>query len=303
MEKWKHWLLAGLFAWVIPWITVSLLQPEQVPEFTETTAAAESKIWVQMGETRVYLPLETYVAGVVAAEMPESFQKEALMAQAVVARTYALRTALYGDKHPGAVCTDSACCQSWTDPTSTPWARQAADATADMVLVYGGQLIDAVYFSCSGGRTEQAVAVWGGDVPYLQSVESPGEEGAAHYRDEEIWLESEFLSALGLTGPLRLGKIRYTDGGGVDTMVICSQVFTGVQLRSLLGLRSTAMTLIPEVGQVRIITRGFGHRVGMSQYGAQAMAMGGNTFEQILVHYYPGTDLADSESFLLQESG
>ena len=173
--------------------------------------------------------------------------------------------------------------------------KQAVRETENQVLVYEGSLIDATYFSSSGGRTEAAVAVWGSDVPYLQAVDSPGEEIASDYVKTVQFSSEEFTMKLGenLSGQPEtwFGLITYTDGGGVDTIEIGGKVYTGKDLRSRLGLRSTAF-LISAVGDtVTVTTRGFGHRVGMSQYGAEAMAQNGSTCSQILSHYYPGTTL------------
>ena len=294
-KGWKEWLLAGVIAWGIPWLTVGLMSVKMEEPPVETTVSREL-IWVLDGEEQREMPLDDYLVGVLLGELPGDFHREAKQAQAVAARTYALRTVAFGVKHPGFVCTSSGCCQSWADPdsfseASVAQAREAVERTEGLVLTYDGKLIDATYFSCSGGRTEDAVAVWGGDVPYLQSVESPGEEEATHYRDEVIFAESEFLKNLGLTGPVSIGNAAYTKGGGVDTMLICGKTFTGTQLRSLLGLRSTAITITLEPGQVRVTTQGFGHRVGMSQYGANAMAEAGHDFREILAHYYPGTQI------------
>lgn len=301
-ETWKEWALAILLAWVVPWVAVSLLAPVgvQQPEETETTAVLEEpeKISVIREGTVGEMGLEDYLVGVLLAELPRDFAMEAKMAQAVVARTYALAAVQRGTKHPGAVCTESGCCQGWTDPgeywaeDGVASARAAVEATRGLVLTYGGALIEATYFSSSGGRTEAAVAVWGSDVPYLQSVESPGEENTAHYREETVISTEVFLEKLGLSGPLTLGTVTYTEGGGVDSLVLCGKTFRGTQVRTLLGLRSTAFQLIPEGNQIRVKTAGFGHRVGMSQYGAQAMAQAGKSWREILEHYYPGTEIS-----------
>jgi stage II sporulation protein D len=136
------------------------------------------------------------------------------------------------------------------------------------------------------------VAVWGADFPYLRAVESPGEENAAHYTDTVSFTVGELEDRLGvkLQGNW-LGDIRYTQGGGVDTVVMGGKTFTGKTLRTVLGLRSTAFDLEISGDRVTITTRGFGHRVGMSQYGADAMAAAGHSFDEILAHYYPGTTL------------
>ena len=253
----------------------------------------------------VELSLTDYLTGVLIGEMPGSFHTEAKKAQAVVARTYALRRIGGTDKHPGAVCTDSSCCQGYVDPNTfadsetVELARQAVIATEGMVLAYGGELIDATYFSCSGGQTEDAVAVWGSDVPYLQSVESPGEEIAAHYTDTVSFTKAQLEDTLGitLTGSAKrwIGAETYTEGGGVASIVIGGKRYKGTELRSLLALRSTSFSVTADEKGLTFTTKGYGHRVGMSQYGAQAMALSGSGFEKILTHYYQGAALTQWE--------
>lgn len=252
------------------------------------------------------MELDTYLVGVVLAEMPASFEMEALKAQAVVARTYALRRVAEGVRHPdGAVCTDPGCCQAYVSPEDyqKSWGTLAdvlkislaVEATAGQVLTYNGMLAEATYFSCSGGRTEDAAAVWGTDIPYLQAVDSPGEEQASPYSATVSFTTAEFAGALGrsLSGSPKewLGVVTYTEGGGVATMVVAGISYTGVRLRQLLGLNSTAFTMSVTEGKIVITTLGKGHRVGMSQYGADAMAVTGSTCQQILDHYYPGTKI------------
>ncbi len=254
----------------------------------------------------VEMDTDEYLVGVLLKEMPASFAQEAKKAQSVVARTYALRVHEKGEKHEqGAVCTDYTCCQAYIDPAeyleeggkqeAIDAARQAVEETHGMVLTYDGKLIDATYFSCSGGYTEDAVAVWGTDVPYLQSVSSPGEEYATHYTDTVQFSVEEFAEALGMQaeelGTNWLGELKRTQGGGVDTLEIGDTTFQGTELRKLLNLRSTAFYITAVGDTVTITTRGYGHRVGMSQYGADAMAAEGYTYEEILCHYYLGTTL------------
>ena len=163
------------------------------------------------------------------------------------------------------------------------------------MLTYEGALIDATFFSCSGGRTEDALAVWGTDVPYLCSVASPGEEAAQYDRDSVTFsreaLEAALDISLGEDKGSWVGAATFTEGGGVEAMELGGQRFTGVYLRKALGLRSTAFTVTVEEGGLRFDTRGYGHRVGLSQYGANAMASHGADFQTILSHYYPGTIL------------
>ena len=250
------------------------------------------------------MELDEYLLGVVLAEMPVDFETEALKAQAVAARTCALQCTWEATKHPGgAVCTDPKCCQAYIDPARSlevggvqekvDKVQRAISDTAEEVLTYQGELIQATYFSCSGGRTEDAVAVWGADVPYLRSVESPGEEHADIYY-HTVWFSAEEFGALlgrHLKGSCAdwLGAVTYTRGGGVATMVVAGKTYTGTELRESLDLYSTAFSMKAEGGGVMITTTGKGHRVGMSQYGADAMAKNGSMKEEILAHYYPGT--------------
>lgn len=253
------------------------------------------------------MDLEEYVVGVVLSEMPASFEMEALKAQAVAARTYALKTSTDRKKHAGAVCASPGCCQGYMseeDYLLRGWkekyvtrVRSAVYETAGQVLMYDGKLIRATYFSCSGGITESAVAVWGREYPYLQSVLSPGEEETVYYTDTMTLSLEDFQEKLGVVlteSPQEwFGNISYTSGGGIDAMQIGGVTYRGTTLRSLLGLRSTVFQVVVNETCILFETRGYGHRVGMSQYGADAMALKGKTYEQILAHYYQGTQLVD----------
>ena len=227
----------------------------------------------------------------------------------MVARTYTCKRMEHFKHGAAAVCTNSSCCQGFRDEEdyvnsggsrdSVEKIRSAVTETDGQVLVYGGELIDATYFSCSGGQTEDAVAVWGQDVPYLQSVESPGEEDAPRYSGRISYTPENFRLLTGISGEGSVGSwfgpVTWTDGGGVDTIRICGETFTGTELRGILGLRSTMFTVGVEDGMIVIETRGFGHRVGMSQYGAQAMAGDGCSYQEILEHYYVGVLLKTQE--------
>lgn len=276
----------------------------------EKTASDEAVIELLCGEETIKVSVKEYLTSVVLCEMPASFEPEALKAQAVAARTFLWKQAA-GEKHETAdLCADSACCQAWRseeelrktfgDGFDAAWqkAASAVQQTQDEVICYDGALIDATYFSCSGGSTEAAVAVWGTDVPYLQSVASPGEEDALRYESEaEVSLE-EFRKVIetvnekaDLTKPSEqwLGDVTRTAGGGVDEMTIGGQKFKGTELRSLFDLRSTCFTAEVEGDRVVFHVRGFGHRVGMSQYGAQHLAQSGFSYRVILQYYYQNT--------------
>lgn len=313
MKKWgKHILVTVIMSMLLPQlviaITVTIYNKSREESPTQTQPEQSLRqIAVLQGDVCVTMDMGEYLTGVVLQEMPAGFSLEAKKAQAVVARTYALRKAA-SDKHGGAVCTTSSCCQAYIDPVkflekggmeaAVQEARAAVQQTEGLVLLYSGELIEATYFSCSGGKTEDAVAVWGSDIPYLQSVESPGEEEATHFVDTVTFSEKEFTTALGVSEGAKIGEPERTDGGGVAVVQIGDREFSGVEVRSLLGLRSTCFYITKVGSTVTVTTRGFGHRVGMSQYGADAMASNGSGFESILAHYYPGTELAlweDSE--------
>lgn len=320
-QFWKEVRLAAIMGLVVPGIilgtAVAVLNHSdhemENMEILSTQPSEESTsimtVSVQMDDGSVKeMQLSDYLTGVVLAEMPASFEMEALKAQTVVARTYVIRAEEKGGKHDSAaVCTDSGCCQGYLmednylfrgeSLESVEKIKDAVMQTEHEVLTYDGELIEATYFSCSGGSTEDAAAVWGTDVPYLQAMPSPGEEDAAYFTDMVSFKPKNFAAALGLDlqgePSAWFGKVTYTDGGGVDTMVIGGIAFKGTTLRSALGLRSTAFTVSADDDAITIRTKGYGHRVGMSQYGADAMAVSGSTYDEILAYYYQGTTLVN----------
>lgn len=289
----------------IPISTEPILATERSQQAESETSQFNVQVLNEDGQV-VQMPLNEYLTSVVLAEMPVSFEEEALKAQSVVARTYTMRASKGAAKHDNAaVCTDSTCCQGYISverflekggkQEDVQHIRELVTSTDGQVLTYEGTLIEATYFSCSGGATEDAVAVWGTDVPYLQSVTSPGEEHATYFTDAVTFTAHEFASKLGreLQGDPSgwFSDVTYTDGGGVAAMTIAGESYTGTQLRKLLSLRSTAFTVETSGDSITIHTRGYGHRVGMSQYGADAMAANGSTYPQILAYYYQGTEL------------
>lgn len=275
------------------------VKQEQLPPFDEAVT-----LRVQTQEGVEELTLHEYLIGVLLAEMPADFPTEALKAQAVAARTFALRQA-QARKHDGAdICTDPACCQGYLAEAAEEAGARAASAveeTDGLVMTYADSLIDATFFSCSGGRTEAAAAVWGGDIPYLRSVDSPGEEEAPYFTETVTLSAEDFAQTLcaaypeaNLSGSPQgwFGACKYTDGGGIDTIFIGGTAVSGVKLRSLFSLRSTELAItVTEEDEIAITTHGFGHRVGLSQYGAKAMAEEGADFSDILTHYYDGAQV------------
>ena len=294
-------------------------EPDQTPTDSPTTLPAGTTegaipelplyLPVQLENSVVNWELEEYLVGVLLAEMPASFEMEALKAQAVAARTYALKCHYKGYKHLGAICVKSTCCQGYCSVDTflanggtqeqVHKIRLAVSQTKGEVLIYGGALIEATYFACSGGKTEDAQAVWGTDVPYLQAVESPGEEQAPEYEQVKVYSAEELASLLGITTTVSpenwLGMVTYTDGGGVATMEIAGVTYRGTTLRSLLQLRSTMFSVEWTESGLLFLTRGHGHRVGMSQYGAEVMALDGSSYVEILKYYYLGTDVVQYE--------
>lgn len=318
----KSLLMAIIVGVILPGMIFSVAEKmyggrpaEDVAPSTQASAPEHSNDIVMQADSILVLQedgavekmeMDTYLTAVLLGEMPADFDVEALKAQAVVARTYALKRMETGNKHiQGAICKVASCCQSYCAPDAylqkggkqetIEKFKNAVVSTTGQVLSYQGKLIEATYFSCSGGKTEDALAVWGTQIPYLQAVDSPGEENATHYQDHMQFTAAEFASRLGINPkgvPASwFGNVTYTPGGGVDTISIGGKVFRGVELRQKLGLYSTAFSIVPAGNTVHIYTKGFGHRVGMSQYGAEAMAVSGSDYTRILTHYYPGTEL------------
>ena len=270
----------------------------------------------------VYMPdgtirntdLNEYLWGVLAAEMPATFEEEALKAQAVAARTFAL-SGTHKPNHPDAdVCTDYACCQAWIARTDaeTNWGNEAvyndnkittavAD-TANQVVLYNGEPIQAAFHSSSGDTTQNAVEVWGYDAPYLRSVSSPEGDEVPDYHSERTLTAQEFKDLvrenypeanLGADPGTWVGEPVYNSGGTVATIAVGGVELSGSQARSLFSLRSACFSVEYADGGFTFHVTGFGHGVGMSQYGANSMATAGSTYLDILQHYY--TDVTVEE--------
>lgn len=250
--------------------------------------------------TILQIPFEDYIVGVVAAEMPASFPVEALKAQAVVARTYANQRL-----SKGLTLTDSVSTQSYKDESElrAMWGssydtyynkiKSAVDQTSGLSIYYNGNYIDAVYHSTSNGYTEDAEYVWGNTVAYLKSVASPWDTSASSYLRVEEKSEQVLLNTLGfsVTDDTVIEIISRDASGRVLEVRIGDSVYDGVTLRNILGLRSADFDLEVKDGNLVVTTRGYGHGVGMSQYGAAGMAREGYSFIDILKHYYTGVSI------------
>lgn len=283
---------------------------------TSTVAAMHEyvpdKICVLCGGETVTMDMRDYIVGVIAAEMPVSFGAEALKAQSVAARSYAMYCADMHKHGEAQVCTDSGCCQAWSgeDKLRAGWGdsyaenintlRDAVDATAGQYLAYEGRAIFAAFHASSAGATEDSEQVWNG-VGYLISVPSPETASdvpeyvtelqcaAIDFRDTVL---SRYPSAdFSVEESEWIGGIERDESGRTAGVVLGGVYIRGTELRSLFSLRSTAFTLDYRDGRFVFTVTGFGHGVGMSQYGAMVMARDGADYREILSHYYPGTEL------------
>ena len=264
------------------------------------------------------LTMGEYLWGVVAAEMPASFQLEALKAQAVAARTYCLYQRVGGgDKHPGAdVCGDYTCCQAYLtrEQAAAGWGdnaglyadkvTQAVSDTDGLVCTYEGSPIDAVFFSSTAERTNDAVTVWGTEVPYLTAVDSPEGEEVPGWHTEVVFAPAEFFARFRLSDPAAqfgedpggwITDLETDDTGMVRALTVGGVSITGGQARSIFGLRSARFTVVATAEEVRFQVTGYGHGVGMSQYGANALAGEGRSFREILEWYYTGAKVTPAE--------
>jgi len=259
------------------------------------------------------LSMADYLWSVVAAEMPASFEPEALKAQACAARTYTVRLQNSGGKHPQAdLCADSKCCQAYISPADAAlkWGVSAGEytekiaaavsATDALGVLYEGEPIEALFFSSAPGRTSDAVAVWGSSVDYLKSVDSPEGAEVPNYHTT-VTLTAQEVKALILArypGADLSGRpegwfsdIRRGESGAVASLMVGGVTLTGNQVRGALELRSPAFTVSLDGENFTFEVTGYGHGVGMSQYGANKMAREGATFRAILEWYYTGVEV------------
>ncbi len=268
------------------------------------------------GETET-MTLEDYLWGVVAAEMPAAFQQEALNAQAIAARTYTLyRLANPSASHPEAdICGDSTCCQAWmsVEERTAQWDSEKADGYAEKItqavsstdglaLYYEGEPILAAFHAISAGSTKSALEVWGQDIPYLQAVESPeGEDVAPNYYSAVTVDKADFATTFSEAYPEAdltaedcgdwFGEETYDEAGLPISIEIGGVQVDTSQVRTLFDLRSATFTVECEGDTITFYVTGYGHGVGMSQYGANALAKEGKTAEEILAWYYTGAEV------------
>ena len=255
------------------------------------------EVWITEEEKYETIPFEKYVQGVVASEMPSSFDEEALKAQAVASRTYAL-----GRIEAGGKLCDTVHCQVYRSDNISSKVKKAVEATSGQVLLADGELAaHALYFASSAGKTENAQDVFSGSYSYLVSVDSSYEPGATHKKEVLTMSVSEFADKIKDAMPeLDFGTITKknikiktrSEGGRAAQVQVGDQKVSGTDIRSALSLYSTRMEFSFKGDEITITTSGSGHGVGMSQYGANGLAKKGKDYREILAHYYQGTDVS-----------
>ena len=263
--------------------------------------------------------IDDYLCNVVSAEMPADYEIEALKAQAVVARTYTIYK-INNKKHENAdICDDSTCCQAWVDKETrfsrweeskreSNWEKiqKCVQETQGQIITYQNQPINAFFHANSGGKTELPVNVWGGTgLPYLQVVETAGEEGYKQYESEVELTQDELIEKLktkysdisiDFSNQEDLKILEYTDSGRVKTVKFGNHEISGVETRKLLGLKSTNFEILKENDKIKFTVKGYGHGVGMSQTGADAMAKQGKNYKEIINHFYSGIEIKEVNS-------
>lgn len=263
-----------------------------------------------------HIPLEEYVVGVVAAEMPADFELEALKAQALTARTYIVKQMLNDQPiqlPKGANVTDTIMHQVYysNDELKQLWGAdydwkmkritEAVQATQGQIVTYNNIPIEASFFSTSNGFTENSEAYWENDFPYLKSVASPWDQKSPKFYHRTVMSVAEFEQKLGVTLPKdgSVGVvISRTPGKRVDVVEINGKRFKGREVREKLDLKSTDFTWVRKGNDIIITTKGYGHGVGMSQYGANFLAKQGKTYDKIVKYYYRGVTISSATAFL-----
>lgn len=265
--------------------------------------------------------LDEYLCGVISAEMPASYEIEALKSQAIVARTYTLYKIINSKPHgdEASICDSFECCQAWISKEDrfAKWAAgtenenwnkiiTAVNETKGKIITYDGKIINAFFHANSGGKTEIPVNVWGGtNYPYLQVVETSGEEGYTQYSsqveltiDELINKFKEKYDDIEVNRENIIEEIKvleYTESGRVKTLKLGNKSIAGTEVRSIVGLKSTNfdIELDADNNKIKFNVIGYGHGIGMSQTGADAMAKQGSTYEQIIKHFYVGVEIIE----------
>lgn len=260
------------------------------------------------------VPVEEFVLGAVCSEMPASFHLEALKAQAVSARTWALYQQRWHEAHPSEELSDAdfqADPLNWKGYVTEEQARerfgeqfsdywglltQAVEETKGQVLCFEREPIAAAYHAISAGKTESAEYVWGSELPYLQAADSRGDELAPSFEETMTFADSEIKTIFSAVEFAEepsawLEIMERSPSSYVTEIQVGNLSMTGLEFRTALGLRSSCFTIVHGEDGFQITTKGYGHGVGLSQYGADFMGRQGYDYAEILAHYYPGTEL------------
>ena len=292
---------------IIVIIILSIIAIISSPNKKETAYFNADKIDVTIKDNQTKeeqnLDLEEYVIGVVAGEMPASFAEEALKAQAIAARSYAISKIksattsydLVTDVTNQVYITEEQMQEKWQDDFTFYYTKikEAVEATKNLVMEYDGEVISAYYFAMSNGATEDGSLVFGESCDYLVSVASPWDENVKNFSVTTTFSQKEFCEKLNIDcSSIVINDIARSSTNRVNTITINNQEFKGTTFRSLLGLRSTDFTISIE-NDITITTKGYGHGVGMSQYGANEMAKNGSSYEEILKYYYKDIDIVE----------
>lgn len=300
----RKFLLITLLIVVIPYLVVSLFVAEDEIQFY---FGDHTMVRVMNESTGVItsVPFEEYIVGVLAGEMPVSFELEALKAQAVAARSYVMKKMIYNrEKEYDVVDTVNNQVYLSDDYLRTVWkdeyiskinkVKKAVVETKGEYLDYQGQVVEAFFFSTSVGMTENSEDVFVEKVPYLRSVKSEWDRDVSPvFQDQFTFNLSDFYMKLGLPYEQNIDVevVEQTSTGRIKQVKINEVLFTGSDVFSKLGLRSTFFTIEQNGDDVTVYTKGYGHGVGMSQYGALGMALEGYTYDEILKYYYQGVTI------------
>ncbi|WP_459501977.1 stage II sporulation protein D [Bacillus sp. C1] len=298
---------------VIPFPKVTGSKPSEhppaaqsVPAPKQVNTAVQVNVYRDAQKKIETMPMEEYVTGVVASEMNASFEMEALKAQALAARTFIVQRMLSGSKKNNADVTDTVSDQVYKskEELKKTWGNnyeknlkkieEAVSKTAGQVLTYEGNPITASFFSTSNGYTENAADYWGSDLPYLKSVNSPWDQASPKFASEQTFTVADFQQRLGvkILDNGKVGTIKErTTGKRVKDVEFQGKTLTGKEVREKLNLRSSDFTWKQQGKNIVVTTKGFGHGVGMSQYGANGMAKEGKEYTDIVAYYYKGIEI------------
>lgn len=301
----KKAILSIIIILILPFILTNILEKNETKIIELVHNEKTIRVLRSKTQTIEKVPFEEYVVGVLAGEMPIYFEEEALKAQAVASRSYALKRIEY-NKNQNYDVVDSTNNQVYLDNDylKKVWGtnytkninkiRKAVNATSCEYLDYNGTIVDAMFFSTSTGKTESVGEVFNISLPYLKSVSSTWDEKVSPvFNDYYTFTIDNFYQKLGLNynENLNIEVIETTSAGRIKKIKINNVEFTGNKISTTFNLRSTSFTIDKEGNKINITTTGYGHGVGMSQYGAQGMANEGYKYDEILKHYYSGVKI------------